>query len=104
MWTSDQNDQRLGTKVRTDEDHSYIYIHNHLQPKESHQHITILNNLKTFINIWFAIQRLNKYILYVKGLSKGTLATQSVNWIEMYKWKGDMKYPGYQPDLVCAYG
>ncbi len=33
-----------------------------------------------FINIWFAIRRLNKYILYAKGLSKGTQASQM-------KWK-----------------
>ncbi len=31
-----------------------------------------------FINIWLAIKRLNKYILYVDGLSKGTPATSSV--------------------------
>ncbi len=29
------------------------------------------------INIWFVIRRLNKYILYTEGLSKGTQATQS---------------------------
>ncbi len=46
-----------------------------------------------FINIWFSIWRLNKYILYAEGLTKGTQATQSVKWNEMYKWKGDMKYP-----------
>ncbi len=57
-----------------------------------------------FINIWFGIRRLNKYIFYAKGLSKGTHATQSVKWNEMYQWKDDMKYPGYEPDLVCAHG
>ncbi len=31
------------------------------------------------INIWFAIRRLNKYILYAEGLSKGMQPTQSVN-------------------------
>ncbi len=35
--------------------------------------------INLFINIWFAIRRLNKYILYAEGLSKGTQATQSVN-------------------------
>ncbi len=40
-----------------------------------------------FINIWFAIRRLNKYILYGKRLFKGMQATQSVKWNEMYKWK-----------------
>ncbi len=45
----------------------------------------------------FAIIRLNKYILYAEGLSKGMQATQSVKWNEMYKWKDDMKYPGYEP-------
>ncbi len=49
---------------------------------------------KNFINIWFAIERLNKYILYARWLSKGMQATQSVKWNEMYKWKDDMKYPG----------
>ncbi len=39
------------------------------------------------INIWFANRRLNKYILFAKGLSKGTQATQS----EMYKWKDYIK-------------
>ncbi len=43
--------------------------------------------LKLFINIWFAIGRLNKYILYVEGLSKGTQATQSFKWNKIYKWK-----------------
>ncbi len=57
-----------------------------------------------FINIWFAIRRLNKYILYAKGLSKGTQATQSVKWNEMDKWKDDMKYPGYEPEQLCAQG
>ncbi len=28
--------------------------------------------------------------------------TQSVKWIEMYKWKDDMKHPGYEPELICA--
>ncbi len=57
-----------------------------------------------FINIWFAIRRLNKYILYSKGLSKGTQATQSVKWNEMYKWKDDMKYPGYETEQLRAQG
>ncbi len=38
-----------------------------------------------FINIWFAIRRLNKYILYAKGLSKGTQATKLPNEMKMYK-------------------
>ncbi len=29
-------------------------------------------------------------------------ATQSGKWNEMYKWKDDMKYPGYEGELVCA--
>ncbi len=54
-------------------------------------------------NIWFAIQRLNKYILYAKGLSNDKQATQSVKWNEMYKWKDDMKYPErYEPEQLCA--
>ncbi len=57
-----------------------------------------------FINIRFAIRRLNKYILYAKELSKGTQATQSGKWNEMYKWKDDMKYPGYKPEQYCAKG
>ncbi len=40
------------------------------------------NLYKVFINIWFAIRRLNKYILYAEGLSKGTQSTQSVNEIK----------------------
>ncbi len=55
-----------------------------------------------FINIWIAIRRLNKYILYM--LSKGTQATQSVKWNEMYKWKDDMKYTGYEPEQLCTQG
>ncbi len=58
--------------------------------------------VKNFINIWFAIGRLNKYILYAEGLSKGTQAIQSIKWNEMYKWKDDMKYPRYEPELVYA--
>ncbi len=41
----------------------------------------------------------------LKGyLSKGTQATQSVKWNEMYKWTDDMKYPGYEPEQLCAQG
>ncbi len=31
-------------------------------------------------------------------------ATQCVKWNEMYKWKDDMKYPGFEPDQLCAQG
>ncbi len=41
---------------------------------------------------------MNKYILYAEGLSKGMQATQSVKWNEMYKWKDDMKYAGYESE------
>ncbi len=41
---------------------------------------------------------INTY-LYAKELSKGTQATQSVKWNEMYKWKDDMKY---EPKQLCA--
>ncbi len=40
----------------------------------------------------------------LKGLSKDMQATQSVKWKEMYKWKDNMKFPGYEPGLVCAQG
>ncbi len=30
-------------------------------------------------------------------------ATQSVKWNEMYKWKDDLKHPGYEPELICAH-
>ncbi len=43
-----------------------------------------------FINIWFEIQRLNKYTLYANMLSKGVQATQCVKRDEIYKWKHDM--------------
>ncbi len=56
------------------------------------------------INIWFTIQRLNKYILYAKWLSKGMQATQRVKCNEMYTWKDDMKYPWYEPEQLCAQG
>ncbi len=59
----------------------------------------IKKKLNIFINIWFAIWRLNKYILYGKGFLK---VTQSVKWNEIYKWKDDMKHPGYEPELICA--
>ncbi len=58
----------------------------------------------SFFNIWFAIRRLNKYILYSNSLSKGMHATQYVTWNEMYKSKVDMKYPGYEPEPICAQG
>ncbi len=35
-----------------------------------------------FINIWFAIGRFNKYILYADWVSKGTQTTQSANEIK----------------------
>ncbi len=47
---------------------------------------------------------MNKYILYAEGLSKGMQATQIVKWNEMYKSKDDMKYQGYEPELVYAQG
>ncbi len=56
------------------------------------------------INMWFAIRILNKYILYTEGLSKGMQATQSIKWNEMYKWKDDIKYPGYESEQVCVQG
>ncbi len=31
-------------------------------------------------------------------------ATQSVKWNEIYKWKDDMKYPGYERDQLCPQG
>ncbi len=45
---------------------------------------------------------MNKYILYAERFSKGSQVTQSVKWNEMYKWKGGMKYPGYETELVYA--
>ncbi len=57
-----------------------------------------------FINIWFAIRWLNKYILFDKGLFKGMQATQSVKWNKMYKWEDDMKYTGYEPKELCVQG
>ncbi len=44
--------------------------------EESFKNISLLKNI--FISLWFAILRLNKYILYVERLSKGTQATKSV--------------------------
>ncbi len=39
-----------------------------------------------FINIWFAIKRLNIYILYARGLSKGHPECQ-VKWnVQMKRW------------------
>ncbi len=38
----------------------------------------MLKETYIFINIWFA--------------------TQSIKCNEMYKWKDDMKYPGYEPE------
>ncbi len=31
-------------------------------------------------------------------------ATQNVKWNEMYKWKDDVEYPGYKPELIYAHG
>ncbi len=31
-------------------------------------------------------------------------ATQSIKQNEMYKWKDDIKYPGYEPKQLCAQG
>ncbi len=67
-------------------------------------HHAVTFNIIIIINIWFAIQRLDKYILYAKGLSKSMQATQIVKWNDMYKWKDDMKYPGYVPEQLCAQG
>ncbi len=91
----------------------YVYILSLLSTFGPSQNILFLSIIpssfyylkeKIFINIWFAIRRLNKYILYAKGLSKCTQTTQSVKWNEMYKWKDDIKYPGYEPEQLCAQG
>ncbi len=58
---------------------------------------------KNFINIWF-VDWINTYYIYAKGLSKATQVTQTVKWNEIYKWKDDMKYPGYEPELICTHG
>ncbi len=47
---------------------------------------------------------INTYYMLKGYLSKGTQATQSVKWNEMYKWTDDMKYPGYEPEQLCAQG
>ncbi len=73
-------------------------------PRINWSKLRLLFKKNIIINIWFAIRRLNKYILYAKGLSKGMQASQSVNWNEMYKWKDDMKYSGYEPEQLCAQG
>ncbi len=65
----------------------------------AHGNISIKN---CFLNIWFAIRRLNNYKLYTEGFSKGMQVTKSVKWNEMYKWKDDIKYPGHEPKLICA--
>ncbi len=57
-----------------------------------------------FVNIWFVIQRMNKYILYVNRISKGMQVNKSVKWNEMYKLKDDMKCPGYEPEKLYAQG
>ncbi len=75
-----------------------------LRMKVQSQIVSKKKKKKIFINIRFAIWRLNKYILYAKGLSKGMQATQSVKWNETYKWKDDMKHPGYEPEQLCAQG
>ncbi len=36
--------------------------------------------------------------------TKGTQTTQSVKRNEMYKWKDDMKYTGYELEQLCAQG
>ncbi len=46
--------------------------------------------------------RLNKYILYLEAHTKGTQATQSVKWNDMYKWKDNMKCSGYESEQLCA--
>ncbi len=56
--------------------------------------------LLLLISIWFAIRRLDKYILYAEGLSKGTQAIQSINEMKCT----NEKMTGYEPELVCAQG
>ncbi len=51
-------------------------IFNHFNDKNI---VISIIKLNLFINIWFAIRKLNKYILYAEGLSKAMQATQSVN-------------------------
>ncbi len=76
------------------------------KPYSLHTHCIGVCNLYyivIFINIWFAIWRLNKYILYAKGLSKGMQATQSVKWNECTNEKmtwntQDMNLSWYVPN------
>ncbi len=63
----------------------------------------VLTNVLTknifIINIWIAIQRLNtNYML--KGFLKAHRPPKMSN--EIYKWKDDMIYPGYEPELICG--
>ncbi len=63
-----------------------------------------------FIEIWVAIRKLNKYILYAEWLSNSMQATQNFKrneWNEMYKWKDDTNLSWYVPranvDHTCKW-
>ncbi len=78
-------------------ENSFGHINSQNNKANIHFHVFII------IKRWFAIWRLNKYILYGKGFLKAQ-ATHSVKWNEMYKCKDDMKHPGYEPELICDQG
>ncbi len=50
-----------------------------------------------FITIWFAMRRLNKYILYAEHVPPELSNERKYT-------NNDMKYPGYQPELICIQG
>ncbi len=56
--------------------------------------------ISLFINIWFTIRKLNKYILYAKARHPKC----QMKWHEMYKWKDDTKILGYEFEQLCDQG
>ncbi len=65
-------------------------------------HKTVISLLSLLIYDLQSEDWINTY--HMKGLSKGTQATQSVKLNQMYKRKDDMKYPEYEPEQLCAQG
>ncbi len=40
----------------------------------------------------------------LKGFLKARRSPKVSNEMKYYKWKDDMKYPGYEPEQLCAQG
>ncbi len=57
-----------------------------------------------FINIWFALRRLNKYIFYGKGFLKARRPPKVYSEMKCTNEWMTWNTEGYEPELICTQG